>query len=77
MIYAIYILIYICIDIYIYIYIYIWIITGTLAAVMGHHHYLYAIEWHTNNWKDFDPMIPAKEAYEFYQKQLLNSSSSY
>lgn len=44
---------------------------GTLAAVMGHHHYLYAIDWkdscHMNMDLCFDPSIPAKEAYQFYQ----------
>ena len=50
---------------------------GTLAAVMGHHHYLYAVQCidscHSNMHLCFNPSIPAKEAYQFYLEIQKNN----
>lgn len=47
---------------------------GTLAAVVGHHHYLFAYPWgsedlsHGGGWSGFDPLVPARESHLFYKE---------
>jgi len=47
---------------------------GTLAAVAGHHHYLFAYPWGSGDllrgggWSGFDPLVPARESHLFYEE---------
>jgi hypothetical protein len=46
---------------------------GTMAAVCGHHHYLYAYDWHNNGYQNaILPEVLANNAFVFYN-EIINS----